>query len=442
MTIKKFTKIILISLTLKTGIALDWSGYFSTDNRFLLKEDYPLAFEEYRVNLVSRQSISENVRFKSEIWFRSFGFSEIKDIADLFSKGKITPFEFDIREAYIDILGVPVKNIDLRIGRQRIAWGTADKINPTDNIDPLDLEDIWDFGRHLSSNGIRLDGYIKNHNISYVFVPRFTPAILPQGWIDSRYSTINLPLGLNPVRIDNAVSMPEPELKNSINGIKFKTSLYKFDLSASYVYGRDGFPILKKTTIVPVNMMGDVEIYNELVFPEMQIFGLDLAGAIGDIGIWAEGAIFLPESINYLIDLSQLGMGVRDSLLLDNKPYVKFVTGADYTFKNGIYVNFQYAHGFFYERADEIEDYFLMGLEWKLFEDRLKLMPLNAGVEIKDFSDLKNNYAFVYAPEISYKPVEDCEITIGVRVIDGKEKTHFGGLKENDEVVLKVKYSF
>jgi hypothetical protein len=59
-----------------------------------------------------------------------------------------------------------------------------------------------------------------------------------------------------------------------------------------------------------------------------------------------------------------------------------------------------------------------------------------------DFSDIKNNYAFVYMPEISYKPVEDCEISIGLRLIDGKEETNFGMMKEDDEVFLKVKYSF
>jgi len=42
--------------------------------------------------------------------------------------------------------------LDIRIGRQRIAWGTADKLNPTDNLNPDDLEDIFDFGKHLDSN--------------------------------------------------------------------------------------------------------------------------------------------------------------------------------------------------------------------------------------------------------------------------------------------------
>ncbi len=441
---KKFEikKIITFIFALELVFGLDWSGYFSTDHRIMLKNDHPFSYEEYRLSVNPQQNINENIKFYSEIWFRSFGLPSIEKLDDLFSKNNLIPFEVDIREAYIDILKFPLKNIDMRIGRQRIAWGTADKINPTDNLNPLDLEDIWDFGRHLSSNGIRIDGYLRGFNLSYVIIPRFTPALLPQNSLYTNYSNIDLPPGINPVKTTNSIAMPDYTIKNSIHGLRLKKNIFNFDFLISYVYGRDGIPILQNTIIVPVNMLGDVDIYNELVFPKMQILGADLAGAIGDIGIWAEGALFLPESINYVIDLSQLGMGVMDSLILDNTPYAKFVVGTDYTFKNGIYVNFQYVHGFFQERSDEIEDYLLMGLEWKLLEERLKIMPLSGGLEIKDFSDFKNNYAFVYAPEVSYKPVENCELSISLRLIEGKEMTNFGKLKDNDEVVLKAKYSF
>ncbi len=435
-------KIITILLGLNLGFCLDWSGYFSTDHRILIKDDYPLSFEEYRLNLNPQQNINDNVKFYSEIWIRSFGLPNIKNLDDLFSKDNLTPFEIDIREAYIDILKFPLNNIDLRIGRQRIAWGTADKINPTDNLNPLDLEDIWDFGRHLGSNGIRIDGYIKDFNISYAFIPRFTPALLPKNGLYTNYSNIILPPNINPVNITNATTLPDYNIKNAIHGLRLKRNIFNFDLSMSYVYGRDCLPILNYTTIIPQDTFGNVNIYNELVFPKMHIFGMDLAGAIGDIGLWAEGGLFLPESINYQIDLSQIGMGVIDSLILDNKPYIKFVIGSDYTFKNGIYINLQYVHGFFQERGEGIEDYLLMGLEWKLFEERLRLMPLSGGLEIKDFSDFKNNYALVYAPEISYKPVENCELSIGLRLIAGKETTNFGRLKNSDEFLLKARYNF
>ncbi len=439
----KNTKMIAFFIILNIGFSLDWSGYLSTDHRLLIQKDYKFSFEEYRLSLCPEQTIAENLKFHSEIWIRSFGFPYITNLSDLYSKEIITPFNLDIREAYIDILKFPLKNFDIRIGRQRIAWGTADKINPTDNLNPLDLEDIWDFGRRLSSNGIKIDGYLKDFNLSYIFIPRFTPAVLPEGdWFNSKNSQINLPIGITPLNITNSIAMPDYTIKNSLNGARLKKNLFGFDLSLSYANTRDGIPILTNTTIVPAGMSGEVNIYNTLSFPKMQILGFDFAGGIKDIGIWAECAIFFPESLNYRIDMSQLGMGVIDSLILDKKPYAKYVIGADYTFKNGIYINLQYAHGFFYERGEEIEDYLLAGLEWKLLEERLKLMPINSGLEIKDFSDIKNNYAFVYMPELSYKPVEDCEISTGLRIIDGKEGTNFGMMKEKDEFFLKGKYSF
>jgi len=66
------------------------------------------------------------------------------------------PFEtpanrLQLREAYLDLNGLLHSSIDIRIGRQRIAWGSADRLNPSDNLNPQEFEDFWDFGRHTPS---------------------------------------------------------------------------------------------------------------------------------------------------------------------------------------------------------------------------------------------------------------------------------------------------
>jgi hypothetical protein len=175
----------------------------------------------------------------------------------------------------------------------------------------------------------------------------------------------------------------------------------------------------------------------------MNIAGIDLAGAIGSIGIWAEAALFFPEKIKMITDLSSLGMGVHESVALDNKPYIKYVIGMDYTFKNGIYLNIQYLHGFIHERgATNLEDYFMFGLEWKLLDNKLKITPIAGGIEIKEFKDIKNNYAIIYSPMITYYPFDNAEITIGLRLIDGKDTTSFGRVKDYDELFFSLKYNF
>ena len=61
---------------------------------------------------------------------------------------------------------------------------------------------------------------------------------------------------------------------------------------------------------------------------------------------------------------------------------------------------------------------------------------------VKDFKDFKNNYALILMPEIAYYPVDNAEVTLGLRWIEGKDTTTFGRVKDNDELYIRVKYSF
>ena len=84
----------------------------------------------------------------------------------------------------------------------------------------------------------------------------------------------------------------------------------------------------------------------------------------------------------------------------------------------------------------------MFGLEWKLLDEKLKIIPVGGGIEIKDFKDVENNYALILSPEITYHPVDNAEITLGARFIDGKNTTTFGKLKNSDELYFKIKYNF
>jgi len=422
-----------------------WNGYLQTDNRLQLKGDNDFSWNEYRLDLKTEVKPAEKTHFYSEIWLRSFGFPTVQNSADLFDRNKVSPLNLDFREAYVDLYGFLFNNLDIRIGRQRIAWGTADKLNPTDNLNPDDLEDIWDFGRHLGSDGLKASYYLKDYTFSLIYIPIFTPAVLPCGdWASALFPSMELPAGLTLRNLTDTIIMPENNLKEtSIIGVKTSKNFFGYDFSLSYVYGRDDLPLTKKITFTPASTPGEVNIASELVYPKMKILGMDMAGAIGDVGVWGEAAVFYPEKIEMTTDLSALGMGTQQSIILDDKPYVKYVFGADYTFKNGIYINGQYLHGFIHERGDDnLENYFMFGLEKKFFNDKLKITPIGGGIEIKDFKDIENNYAYILSPEITYYPVDNAEITLGARFIDGKNTTTFGKLKDNDEMYFKVKYSF
>ena len=360
-------------------------------------------------------------------------------------KNKISPINLDFREAYMDLYGFINENLDIRIGRQRIAWGTGDKLNPTDNLNSDEMEDIWDFGRHIGSDAITATYYMNNYTLSAVYIPFFLPAVMPEGkWASVLSTAPELPSGLILGVSEDSIILPENNLEeSSVAGFKLSSAVFNYDYSFSYVYGRDDFPVLNNIVFSINADPNIVDISSRLIYPRIHIAGFDFAGSITDIGFWGEAAVFFPEEINAQTDLTDLGMNINESVTMDDEPFIKYVIGLDYTFTNGLYINGQYLHGFVHERGnDALEDYFMFGLEKKFVNDKIKIIPLNGGIEIKNYEDVEDNIGFIYSPELYYYPVENAEILLGIRVIDGENTTLFGRIRDNDEFYVKLSYTF
>ena len=438
----------------EAGNKIKLSGDFLTDQRFLLNKPNDWAWNENRLSLKLNKSITDNSKFYSDVWLRNFGLPQYSSSTDLYNKGIIDPYNLELREAYVELYGFLFKNLDIKIGRQRIAWGTADKLNPTDNLNPYDLEDILDFGRHRGSDAINMTYYLNNEfSVQAVFVPFFQPVNMPVGiFANALNPAVELPQGMILKGMSDSLLTPRYNLEESSTaGFKFKGFAAGFDFSLSYVWGRDGMPIATYNTFTPVDMTGGININSQLEFTRTHIFGADLAGSIGSIGVWAEAAAFLPENNVYMTtDLSALyppstpaEMTILDTTVLENKAYVKFVAGADYTFGDGSYLNFQYLHGFIHERGtDALNDYFMIGYEKKFFDDKLKLRPLAGGFIVSDWEDTGNNYALIYTPEISYQATDNAEISLSTVIFDGKGTNMFANLSDYNMFMFKVKYSF
>lgn len=423
---------------------LEWNGYLQIDNRVQLLGENDFSWHEYRLNLRAEIAPFDRTHFYSELWIRALGFPDVQSSADLGDNAILRPLSMDLREAYVDIYGFIASNVDIRLGRQRIAWGTGDKINPTDNLNPYDLEDIWDFGRHLGSDGMLATCYLGAYTIGAAVLPLFTPAVLPSGeWSSILATPIELP-GLVVRAVNDSIIMPQNSIRETFKGgLKIKRQIAGYDVSLSYMYGLDGLPIAQRAVIVPAAEIGEVTVYTELFYPKRHIAGFDVSGAIGEIGVWAEAAMFVPEQVTLVTDLSALGMSTVETVLLEDRPYVKLLAGMDYTFQNGFYINVQFLHGFVHERGSEnLEDYLLFGSEFEVLNEKIKIMPVAGALTVTEFSDIGNNYGIVYAPEVSYRPMDNAELSLGARLIEGSESTVFGRLKENDEVFFRVKYSF
>ncbi|MFA5817739.1 MAG: DUF1302 family protein [Bacteroidales bacterium] len=429
------------------------SGELQTDDRFLLKDKNNWAWNENRLTLRLDKKITNNSKFYSEVWLRNIGLPNITSSGDLYNKGIVDPYNLEIREAYVQLFGFLTKNLDLKIGRQRITWGTADKLNPTDNLNPFDLEDILDFGRHRGSDAISLNYYFNsNFSLQGVFISFFQPANMPIGiFANALNPTMELPQGMVLKGYSDIILMPKYNLgESTVAGGKFKGMVKGVDFSLSYVWGRDGLSFATRNTFVPVDALGGININSQLSFARSHIIGADLATSIAGFGFWAEAAAFITEKdvimtndFSAFYPMSPVPV-TRDSILLNKtKPYIKFVLGGDYNFSDGSYLNFQYLHGFIHERGNEnLNDYFFLRYEKKFFNEKLKIAPIGGGFIVTDWDKIKDNYAIVYMPEVSYKATDNAEITLSTVIFDGKGDNLFANLKEYNMLMFKLKYSF
>jgi hypothetical protein len=465
-------------------IVPSWSGYVMTDNRIHTQGEHEFSWQEYRLDLKSEVKAFGKAKFFGDVWLRSLGFSSPKNSAEQQKTGSVSPQNLSLREAYVSLYGLGLSNLDVTVGRQRIAWGTADRINPTDNINPYDFEDVWDFGRHLGSDGFKAVYYLGRFSVTGIYIPLFRPAVLPQGdWINAFIPSLPPVPGFRITKQTDTISMPQLTIQESSTAaLKFSGRVFNSDLSASYTYCRDGIPVADTVTLSPGahtvrGAVDDLLAYGafdntnakiHLMYPRLHVAGFDFSSAIAKLGIWGEAAVFFPEKridmitrlagslpVDSLIQvpgLPQVRMAQLYALAnggiasptasLDTKPYVKFVVGIDYSFPWNVYVNVQYIHGFVQERGNDLEDYIMSNVDWNLFNNRLKLSLPGIGLEIKDFQHVFDNYAVVGQPQVTWYPIDNAELGLGVRLVYGKTGTYFGTMSDGDEVIARVKYGF
>ena len=433
---------VLVAAMLLAGSAQgtpELGGVLTTDNRWRPGGDDGYTWNEVQLGLKLDVRYPDAV-FHSESRVRYSGFPDVQSSADLQDSDRIQPWRFEMYEAYVDVYGLMLDNMDVRIGKQRIAWGTADKLNVVDNLNPDDFEDILDLGRKIPTTAVRIDYYPGDLTVTGVVVPIFTPARFPSSsW--QIPASFPLPPELSLGTLTDEVTLPDERPQDTASiGLRISGELLGYDCSVSYVYGPDDWPLPSAVNVTPVDTLGTVDVHTTLEYPKQQIVGMDIAGAISDVGVWAECALFVPAEATY----TSVTVPGESSLhlALGDDPYVKYVVGGDYTFRNGLYVNGQYLHGFFTDRGpDGLEDYFIVAFERDFVHGDLRARLVFAA-EIADFGDVANRSALFGGPEITYYPTDGAEVTAGALFLEGDSSTQFGQFSDNDEVYIKIKYSF
>jgi len=201
--------------------------------------------------------VSAQIRF-----YDVTGVTDINSMADAQSQFQ---FEFIPWEIYIKAYGVFFDGLDFSLGKQRIAWGKADRLNPTDNLNPDDFSDIFDFGAKVpSTSAVVAYTFPNDFNLQAVWVPMVRPTLLSRsidvssimgdaGELEARMAQIGAvsTLGINPVitDFDQHISSPALDLEHSMQAARFSFFLFYFDFSVSYFHGYDDVPVPTTVTL-------------------------------------------------------------------------------------------------------------------------------------------------------------------------------------------------
>ncbi len=329
-----------------------------------------------------------------------------------------------LREAFADLY---LGRTDFRLGKQRIAWGTADGVNPTDNLNPVDYDRPFEEDNRLEVLALKVDHYWGDWTLEFVWLPVFVPAAQPapgSRWYPPT-TPPSLPPGLTLGELTFAPSvLPVGELSNSETALKLARTAKGVDYSFSYFRGWDDLPTMH-TNIVMV-APGVVDVTITPVYHRLEVLGADFAATHGKFGFRGEAAWFLTE------DRTRTDPEIKN-------PYYQLVLGADYTPGEKLYFGAQLVGEYVTPSAgtpgpDEGAAYAIMGeLQYK---PNFKWQWALDGVYNLTDTD------FLLRPSVSWSPADGITLRAGLVILDGPAGTWFGQFAGNDYGFVELKMSF
>ncbi len=413
------------------GILIDTRAQTSNGN---------ITKEEYRLSLKASKRVSELYAY-GEVWLRGFGMTQSATFIPKLQKYSSQPPTYlDVRQVYVEFYSFLLENLDVKIGKQLLSWGTADGLNVVNNVNPYDLEDPFSLNNKLPVPLLVAEYYFPDEiSLTAVVEPVFFPSVLPSDkWLTAMFQQpVSIPPWLHINKININLREPSQSMPDSLSyGFRIaKKSLFNYDISLSYYNGWYSLPELTSANINVSS--GNVIVTTNLDFPRLSIIGGDFAGSIGDHGVWGEVALNIPQ---HPVRFNTYIMNVlypSESYNIATSPFVKFVLGTDYTFNNGTYMNLQFIHGQFYEIGNQLQNYLAL-MSYKNFFYNMLKAQISAILELAPH----NKRGYMFLPEIDWMPYDNITMSAGGFIFAGDSSTYLGSVAQNSEVFIKAKYVF
>lgn len=334
--------------------------------------------------------------------------------------GEAAPTRGTLLESY---LAIHFPGADLRLGRQIVAWGRADGINPTDNLTPRDYAVLLPFedDQRFGTSGARLDVVLPaDFTLSTFLTPWFEPATIPF-----------------PREAMVAQTKPSRSLANTEVGVRLNRTGAGVDWSLSYFHGFSPLPSLRLADGAPQPI--------ELRYDPINVFGADFARNFGRLGFRGE--------IAYMDTRDRSGSDPEK-----RNPNLFLIVGVDRTFFDQLNVNLQYfrrevRH---YDDPALIADasrrevavlHSILNGERHRASDGLSFRVSNKWLndtleaEIFGVANLTTRDRFVRA-SATYAITDHWKATVGGDFFSGRNDTQFGLQKRNRGTFSELKFAF
>jgi hypothetical protein len=330
----------------------------------------------------------------------------------------------DLRELYIDFRG---ESSDLRLGKQQIIWGKGDGVFITDIVSPRDLSEflVPDFEEiRRAVTAAKLDLFSGVHSLGLVWVPWFTPTIMPGR--DSLWAP-SLPFPVEPEMLPG--ERPDFALENSSYFARYSYLGESFDISLSGGWTWNDTPVYRVVSKTLTPGVGLTALVLEPSYYRIGAAGFAAAGTLGPLVVKSEGALFLGKRYQGNPTVFPRGYAEKNA--------VHYLLGADYSF-SGITLGLQFIQNIILDHdkdlmEDEFKNTVTLVLSRTFLRETLK-------AEVFTYIGLDDPDALV-KPKITWSAADGLEIFAGAYIFLGKEGS-FGQYDALDGVYVGAKLSF
>ncbi len=398
-------------------------------------------------------------------------------------------FQSRLRDAYIDI-SHDSYDFDMRIGKQVVAWGNSDGMPITDIVTPLNLSEFiipdWEDIR-IAIPLVKLNYYLGDYVFEGIYIPKFYPnEMATEGSWQLKPSLEEFERKTDFFNGGIRVTEIYPD-KSDEYEFGFKLSGFLFDTDFSVMFLQTYEDIL--TPVMPPSMQLDFDpdtpaIYTEITYNHVNMYGFTVSRPLSSFVVRSEAAFYKGKKfpsmktldVYSIVDGLELIDDIEAAGGMYEKDYLHYMIGADYSGLKGFVISgqFEQKYIFDFDRDEELRNMIplqklvvdfdennaideVVKLGAKISSDAALLketensmtLIVQKGDEIQDtffaqvvFMKNLTFHDYLIKLTIGYSFHEGVWLYFGYNMLEGDDDTAFGIFDENDNIFVKLKYSF